>query len=103
MKGIINHVLTGCSAALDHVRLDPRHHSIVLRIDETMRENKSHSDKCVLADVQGFQLPNGGTVPPEVFVAAKKPDIVIIVNNAVKSNCLNPRAVCTNLAIIAET
>ena len=30
-----------------------------------------------MADVQGFQLPNGGTAPPEVLVAAKQLGIEI--------------------------
>ena len=78
------------------------HHSIVLHIVKQVRENKSHSDKRVLADVQGFQFPNGCTVPREIFVAAKIPYIVITAKKAVKSNCFSSRAMPTNLAIFAE-
>ena len=72
------HVLTGCAVALNQKRFDLRHNSILLHIAKQMRENKSHSDKRILADVPGFQLPDGGTIPPEIFVTQKKPDIVMI-------------------------
>ena len=49
-----------------------------MHLVKQMREDKAHSDKRILADLPGFQLPDGGTTPQEIFIANQKPDIVMI-------------------------
>ena len=41
-------------------------------------DSKSHNGKRIYADLQDHSLPGGGTVPPEIFVTPKKPDLVIV-------------------------
>ena len=50
----------------------------MLHIVKQMRASKHHSNKRIIADVPGYRLPDGGTIPPELVVTNKKPDIVLI-------------------------
>ena len=53
--------------------------SILLHLVEHMPENNAHSDMRILAaNLPGFQLPDGGSVPPESLVTNKKLDKVMI-------------------------
>ena len=76
----LRHTLTGCPVAVDkpQCRYDLRHDSILLHIVKQMHASKSQSGKRIIADVTDFKLPDGGTIPPEVIVTNKRPDIVLI-------------------------
>ena len=74
----MRHALSNCDTALNQGRLTFRHDSILLHIVKQMRASKQHSNKRIIADVPGYRLPDGGTVPPELVVTQKKPDIVLI-------------------------
>ena len=74
----MRHVLTNCKPALDQGRLEFRHNSILLHIVKQMRASGLHVGKRIMADIPGFRLPDGGTIPPELLVTLKKPDIVLI-------------------------
>ena len=66
------------AAATEQLRFNLRHDSILLHIVKQVRASKQHSGKRIIADVPGFQLPDGGTIPPEILVTGMKPDIVLI-------------------------
>ena len=74
----MRHALSNCKTALDQGRLTFRHNSILLHIVKQMRASKKHSGKRIIADLPGFCLPDGGTIPPELVVTNQKPDIVLI-------------------------
>ena len=74
----MRHALSNCDTALNQGRLTFRHDSILLHIVKQMRASKHHSNKRIIADVPGYRLPDGGTIPPELVVTNKKPDIVLI-------------------------
>ena len=82
----MRHALSNCKTALDQGRLTFRHNSILLHIVKQMRASKKHSGKRIIADLPGFCLPDGGTIPPELVVTNQKPEIVLIEEktNAVK-------------------
>ena len=77
-KETMRHALTGCPTALEQGRLTFRHDSILLHIVKQVCASKQHEGKRIIADVPGYRLPDGGTVPPEVLVTLLKPDIVLI-------------------------
>ena len=98
----MRHALTGCNTAVNQGRFDLRHDSILLHIVKQMRESKQHTEKRIIADVPGFRLPDGGTVPPELLVTNLRPDIVLIEEktNAVElfelTSCADSRDNITN-------
>ena len=67
------HILNGCKVALETGRYTWRHNCIVNYIvnsvDPTFR---------VFSDLPGHTAPGGGSIPPELYVTALKPDIVIL-------------------------
>ena len=73
-------LITGCPVAVDkpQCRYDLRHDSILLHIVKQMHASKTHSGKRIIADVADFKLPDGGTIPPEIVVTNKRPDIVLV-------------------------
>ena len=75
----MRHALSSCHvAATEQLRFNLRHDSILLHIVKQVRASKQHSGKRIIADVPGFQLPDGGTIPPEILMTGMKPDIVLI-------------------------
>ena len=70
------HCLTNCEPAVKQKRFDYRHDSILLHIAKQLHASKSK--KRVLADVPGYKLQPEGTIPPEVVVTEKRPDLVLI-------------------------
>ena len=73
-------VLTNCKTALDQKRLDFRHNSILLHLAKQL--TASGCKKRITAYVAGYELPSGGTVPPEVLVTNARPDLVLIDSDA---------------------
>ena len=75
-KQTLNHILNGCKTALEQGRFTWRHDSILYYIANCL-DMKNFS--CYV-DLEGYQTPACGTLPPEVIVSTLKPDIVIIDN-----------------------
>ena len=78
MPETMRHALNSCSKALDQGRFTFRHDSILLHIVKQIRASKQHEGKRLIADLPGYRLPDGGTIPPELVVTNQKPDIVLI-------------------------
>ena len=74
----MRHVLTHCPVAVNQLRLNLRHDSILLHIVKQIHASNSQPGKRIIADVKGHTLPDGGTIPPEVVVTGQRPDIVLI-------------------------
>ena len=51
--------LIGCPVAVEkpQLRFNLRHDSILLHIAKQIRASKTHTNKCIIADVDGFRLP----------------------------------------------
>ena len=70
----LNHVLNCCKPSLKEGRYTFRHDNILHYIAKCLNKDKY---TCYI-DIEGYQTPAGGTVPPNVLVTTLKPDIVII-------------------------
>ena len=70
----LNHVLNCCKTSLDQGRLTYRHDNILLYIAKCLDRTKF---RCYI-DIEGYQTPSHGTLPPSVVVTTLKPDMVII-------------------------
>ena len=70
------HVLSNCSTALNQGRLTWRHNSVLSSIISVIRPLLKDG-MILFSDINGFQAPHGGTIPPHILVTALKPDIFI--------------------------
>ena len=73
-----HHVLNCCNVALKQKRFNLRHDSILLHIVQQWKASNPNSTKRIYADVEGYKLPNGGTLPPEIIPTALRPDLVLV-------------------------
>ena len=71
-----HHVLNCCETARDQKRYNWRHDSILLHIVKQIQA--SNPDKRIIADLENYSLPGGGTVPPEIVVTNLRPDLVLL-------------------------
>ena len=71
------HVLSNCNTALDQGRYTWRHNSVLMSIINVIRP-KLNSDMTLYSDMDGFQAPHGGTIPPHILVTNLKPDVFIV-------------------------
>ena len=71
------HVLSNCSSALDQGRFTWRHNS-VLRSFIDVFASRLKSDVVFFSDLDGFQAPHGGTIPPDILVTSFRPDLFFI-------------------------
>ena len=70
------HVLSNCNTALDQGRYTWRHNSVLSSLINVIRPQLI--DGMVLhSDMEGFQAPHGGTIPPRILVTSLKPDLFI--------------------------
>ena len=67
------HILNGCKVALETGRFTWRHNCIVNYIVNSLDPKFR-----VFSDLPGHTAPGGGSIPPELYVTALKPDIVIL-------------------------
>ena len=75
------HVLSNCSSALDQGRFT-WHHDSILRTFISAVDSRL-KDGCVLfSDLDGYQAPHGGTIPPDILVTNFRPDFVILNRNS---------------------
>ena len=74
----MRHSLNGCTVALNQLRFNLRHDSILLHVVRQTLASKCHDDKRIIADLPGYTLDSGGTIPPELVVTTKFPDLVLI-------------------------
>ena len=72
-KETLNHILNGCKVALEQGRYTFRHDSVLSYIAKCLNKNKFN---CYV-DIDGYQTPAGGTLPPNIIVSTLRPDIVI--------------------------
>ena len=70
----LNHVLNCCNVSLNQGRFTYRHDNILLYIAKCLDRKKF---TCYV-DIDGFQTPTSGTLPPSLVVTNLKPDLVII-------------------------
>ena len=70
------HVLNGCDVALNQKRFNLRHDSILLHIVKQMKASKCK--KRIIADLEGYRLPGGHTIPQDIVVTNERPDLVLI-------------------------
>ena len=71
------HVLSNCTSALDQGRFTWRHNSVLKTIIGIV--SQSLKEGCELfSDLDGFQAPHGGTIPPDILVTVLRPDLVIV-------------------------
>ena len=75
------HVLSNCSVALDQGRYTWRHNSVLSSIINVIRP-KLLDGMVLYSDMEGFQAPHGGTIPPHVLSTSLKPDLFIINESA---------------------
>ena len=72
-RGTTNHYLNCCKVMLNTDRYTWRHNNIVNFIVNNVEKRFK-----VYSDLQGWEAPGGGTIPPALCVTNLKPDIVII-------------------------
>ena len=70
------HVLNGCNVALNQKRYNLRHDSILLHI--VKQTKASGCKKRIIADLEGYRLPGGHTIPQDIVVTNERPDLVLI-------------------------
>ena len=75
------HVLSNCGVALDQGRYTWRHNSVLMSLINIIRP-KLHDGFVLFSDMDGFQAPHGGTIPPNVLVTNLKPDLFIFNEDA---------------------
>ena len=71
-------MLSCCSEARKQKRFNLRHDSILLHLVQQWYQCNPNSSKRLYADLHGYSLPNGDTVPPEIVATALRPDIVLV-------------------------
>ena len=74
LRQTLNHVMNCCRICLDQRRYTYRHDNILLYIAKCLDRAKY---TCYL-DIEGYQTPTNGTIPPSLAVTTLKPDIVIM-------------------------
>ena len=72
--GALGHLLSNCEKMLN--RYTHRHDSVLALIYENIRKNNPASVE-LYCDIEGLKV-NGGTMPPEIALTSKKPDLVIV-------------------------
>ena len=71
------HVLSNCNVALDQGRYTWRHNSVLSSIIDIIRPNLGEN-MVLFSDLEGFQAPHGGTIPPHILVTNLRPDLFIV-------------------------
>ena len=71
------HVLSNCSIALDQGRYTWRHNSVLSTIISCIRPVLDGRFS-LYSDLEGFQAPHGGVIPPDVLVTRFKPDLFLV-------------------------
>ena len=72
-KETTHHILNGCKVSLNQQRYTWRHDNILKYICENVDSEKYQLN----ADIDGYSLPGGGTISPNLCVTPERPDIVI--------------------------
>ena len=72
-KETTHHILNGCKVSLNQQRYTWRHDNILKYICENVDSEKYQLN----ADIDGYSLPGGGTISPDLCVTPEQPDIVI--------------------------
>ena len=75
------HVLSNCSIALDQGRYTWRHNSVLMSIVECIEGGLKDGFR-LYSDLDGFQAPHGGVIPPDVLVTRLKPDLFLVNESA---------------------
>ena len=71
------HVLSNCSTSLDQGRYTWRHDSVLKSIISFIHPHL-YDGMVLYSDMEGYQAPHGGTIPPHVLVTNLRPDIFIL-------------------------
>ena len=74
IRQTLNHILNGCKKSLEDGRFTFRHDNILTYISKCIDTKKFK----MFIDIEGFQTPAQGTIPPQILVTNLKPDIVIL-------------------------
>ena len=75
------HVLSNCNTALDQGRYTWRHNSVLMTIIDCTRPFLD-ARFSLYSDLDGFQAPHGGVIPPDVLVTRFKPDLFLVDESA---------------------
>ena len=75
------HVLSNCNIALDQGRYTWRHNSVLMTIIDCIRSSLDGRFS-LYSDLDGFQAPHGGSIPPDVLVTRLKPDLFLVDESA---------------------
>jgi hypothetical protein len=79
VKQTLFHILVHCEHTLDQGRLTWRHNSVLNHIAGCLKSALVGKSTVELyCDLDGLQVPGGGSIPADVLVHAQTPDIVII-------------------------
>ena len=70
------HILSNCGIALDQGRYTWRHNSVLSSMINIIRP-KLLDGFVLFSDMDGFQAPHGGTIPPHILATSLKPDLFI--------------------------
>ena len=71
------HILSNCTVALDQGRFTWRHDSVLSTIISFINL-RLRPGFALFSDLQGYQAPGGGVIPPNILVTNLRPDIVLI-------------------------
>ena len=71
------HILSNCTVALDQGRLTWRHDS-VLKTIVTFIESNIRPGLSLFSDLNGYQSPHGGVIPPHIIVTPLRPDLFLV-------------------------
>ena len=71
------HILSNCSVALDQGRYTWRHNSVLSSIIACIRADLNDGFS-LFSDLDGFQAPHGGVIPPHILVTRLKPDLFLV-------------------------
>ena len=71
------HILTNCSVALEQGRFTWRHDSILRSIIAFM-DGKLRPGFRLFSDLEGFQAPGGGVIPPNILTTTLRPDLFLV-------------------------
>ena len=75
------HILSNCSSALEQGRFTWRHDS-VLRTIVSFSRTHLRNGFSLYSDLNGFQAPHGGVIPPHIVTTALRPDVFVINESA---------------------
>ena len=75
--GTLLHVLSNCNVALEQGRYTWRHNSVLSAIIDCIRVDMKEGFS-LFSDLEGFQAPHGGVIPPHILVTRLKPDLFLV-------------------------